>query len=76
MILDVVHSQERAQLDGLNQFDGALHGRTQPSGKGGGGGGRILIIGDLNYNIKCMLFPFCSAMLCMLLFRIINMHWG
>ena len=24
MILDVVHSQERAQLDGLNQFDGAL----------------------------------------------------
>ena len=52
MILDVVHSQERAQLDGLNQFDGALHGHTQPSGKGGGGG-RILIVGDLNYNIKC-----------------------
>ena len=24
MILDVVHSQERAVLDGLNQFDGAL----------------------------------------------------
>ena len=24
MILDVLRSQERAQLDGLNQFDGAL----------------------------------------------------
>ena len=31
MILDVVHSQERAVLDGLNQFDGAL---TDQNGNG------------------------------------------
>ena len=36
MIPDVVHSQERAVLDGLNQFDGAL---TDQDGNGMGRGG-------------------------------------
>ena len=29
-----------------------MHGRTQPSGRGGGGG-RILLIGDLNICFEC-----------------------
>ena len=36
MILDVVHSQERAVLDGLTQFDGEL---TDQDGNGMGRGG-------------------------------------
>ena len=33
-------------------IDTPYHGRTQPSGRGGGGG-RILLIGDLNICFEC-----------------------